>query len=97
MSMSMSFLFRLASCSSRAVDNCAKRLAKNYMQTRLIVLVATYHGKMLNFHSSKSYSGSGTQNKTSFSALAIMLCRGLYPTTVAGRCDGNSVAGSNTA
>lgn len=47
MSISMSFLFRVASCSSRAVDICAKRLAKNYLQTHLIVLVATCDGKML--------------------------------------------------
>lgn len=45
MPISMSFLFRVASCFSRAVHNCAKRLAKIHLQTHLIVLVATFNGK----------------------------------------------------
>lgn len=43
-----------------------------------------------------TYSGSGSHSRTSLSALAIKLCRGLYATTLAGRWDGNSAIGSRT-
>lgn len=43
----VNFYPSLTSCTSRIVGTCAKRLAKIYLQTHLIVPVATCNGKML--------------------------------------------------
>lgn len=83
-------------CDKKPMSTYARRLA-NFMCQSVLSRFVSPTPSYSFIGSPKSYSGSGTQNKTSFSALAIMLCRGLYPTTLAGRCEGSSVAGSKTA